>query len=121
MQRIGEPTELALRVLAEKVGLPQSNTAADASTLALAGHPPSATGTAHPSLHIGGQPPPLLPPQHSAQEFVCNRHWQRLHPRTGTLDFARDRKMMSVISEAEHPDGNSRQQQVDAGCDQRCD
>ncbi len=111
MQRIGEPTELALRVFAEKVGLPQAS-AAEGSTPMNAAHSPAANA-AHSSLHVGKQHQPHQ--QQSTQDFVCNGHWQRVHPRTGTLDFARDRKMMSVLSAAEHPDGGSRQQQVGLG------
>lgn len=65
VQRIGESTELALRVFAEKVGLPSNM-------------PPAAAD--------------------SPRDFVCNKYWQEHCSRVATLEFSRDRKMMSVLA-----------------------
>ncbi|KAK9840627.1 hypothetical protein WJX81_005487 [Elliptochloris bilobata] len=67
-QRVGEATEVALRVLAEKVGLP--GYAVMPGALASLGRQDRAT--------------------------FCNDHWQRELPKVSTLEFSRDRKMMSV-------------------------
>lgn len=68
-EKIGESTEVALRVLAEKVGLPGF----DSMPAALK----------------------LLSKQERA--FYCNRHWDLQFTRLATLDFERHRKMMSVL------------------------
>jgi Ca2+ transporting ATPase len=66
---VGEATEVALRVLAEKIGLP--GYAAMPAALA------------------------RLPPAERAA--YCNEHWARAHRRVAELEFSRDRKAMSVL------------------------
>lgn len=68
-QRVGEATEVALRVLAEKIGLP------------------------------GYSPMPSALSAMSRQERAtyCNDHWQQEWRKLHTLEFSRDRKMMSVL------------------------
>ncbi|KAG0606337.1 hypothetical protein M758_9G132800 [Ceratodon purpureus] len=68
-EKIGESTEVALRVLSEKVGLPGFDSM------------PSALG--------------ML----SKQERVsyCNHYWEQQFNKLSVLDFSRDRKMMSVL------------------------
>ncbi|KAK2077416.1 hypothetical protein QBZ16_004261 [Prototheca wickerhamii] len=68
-ERIGEATELALRVVAEKIGLP----AAQASPRLLEG----------------------LPREERAA--YCNRHWAARFPKIATVEFSRDRRRMSVL------------------------
>lgn len=68
-QRIGEATEVALRVLAEKIGL--------------SGY------SAMPSALQG------IPLQERAT--YCNDHWEQQHRKLYTLEFSRDRKMMSTL------------------------
>ncbi|CAB9501485.1 Sarcoplasmic/endoplasmic reticulum calcium ATPase [Seminavis robusta] len=70
-QRIGEPTEAALCVLAEKIG----------------GMAPVATDN--------DQPPPTPATLASANVLA----WRDVHPRHATLEFNRDRKSMSVLCE----------------------
>lgn len=65
--RIGEATEAALRVLTEKIGLPDVKE------------------------HIG-----LASLDPSARVLACNKYWQSLFKRDATLEFSRDRKSMSV-------------------------
>eukprot|EP00878_Enallax_costatus_P002773 GHUV01002963.1.p2 GENE.GHUV01002963.1~~GHUV01002963.1.p2 ORF type:complete len:560 (+),score=121.05 GHUV01002963.1:3990-5669(+) len=71
-QRIGESTELALRVFVEKVGLGGSET----NYLAPGSMWPSA-------------------------DCVCNKYWQQSFNRLAILEFSRDRKMMSVLVEGQ--------------------
>ncbi|KAK3234063.1 calcium-transporting ATPase [Cymbomonas tetramitiformis] len=68
-QKIGEATEVALRVLAEKVGLPGFDSMPHALT------------------------------RLSKQDRVsyCNNYWEGQFTRLATLEFTRDRKMMSVL------------------------
>ncbi|KAH9946272.1 calcium-transporting ATPase [Epithele typhae] len=66
---IGEPTEAALKVLAEKLPCPDGELAKSLSTLA-----PSARANA------------------------CNDYYERIIPRIQTFEFSRDRKMMSVLA-----------------------
>ncbi|GMH13644.1 hypothetical protein Nepgr_015485 [Nepenthes gracilis] len=68
-EKIGESTEVALRVLAEKVGLPGFDSM------------PSA-------LHMLSK--------HDRASY-CNHHWENQFKRVFVLDFSRDRKMMSVL------------------------
>lgn len=65
-QRVGEATELALRVLAEKIGL-----------LGYAAH----------ALDTLGK---------TERATYCNDHWQHDYKKVSTQEFTRDRKMMSV-------------------------
>ncbi|KAK9918863.1 hypothetical protein WJX75_007624 [Coccomyxa subellipsoidea] len=67
-QRVGEATEVALRVLAEKVGL--------------AGYSSMPEALAHLS--------------HRERATFCNDYWQHEYHRISALEFSRDRKMMSV-------------------------
>ncbi|PSC71819.1 calcium-transporting ATPase endoplasmic reticulum-type [Micractinium conductrix] len=71
-QRVGEATEVALRVLAEKVGLP--------------GYSRMPTALA------------AMPRQDRAT--YCNDHWEEEWKKVFTLEFSRDRKMMSVLCAA---------------------
>lgn len=68
-EKIGESTEVALRVLAEKVGLPGFDSM------------PSA-------LH--------MLTKHERASY-CNQYWERQFKRVSVLEFSRDRKMMSVL------------------------
>uniref|UniRef100_A0A1D2A032 Calcium-transporting ATPase n=1 Tax=Auxenochlorella protothecoides TaxID=3075 RepID=A0A1D2A032_AUXPR len=74
-QRIGEATEVALRVLAEKIGIP--GYAAMPHALARLGREERAT--------------------------YCNNHWAEVWRKSYTLDFSRDRRMMSTLCSG--PDG----------------
>lgn len=68
-QRVGEATEVALRVLCEKIGLP------------------------------GWQSMPQGLAGLSTRERAtyCNDHWEQSFRRVSTLEFSRDRKMMSTL------------------------
>eukprot|EP00208_Stichococcus_sp_RCC1054_P004292 CAMPEP_0206141516 /NCGR_PEP_ID=MMETSP1473-20131121/13205_1 /ASSEMBLY_ACC=CAM_ASM_001109 /TAXON_ID=1461547 /ORGANISM="Stichococcus sp, Strain RCC1054" /LENGTH=1055 /DNA_ID=CAMNT_0053536117 /DNA_START=143 /DNA_END=3310 /DNA_ORIENTATION=+ len=68
--RIGEATEVALRVLAEKIGL---------------------EGYAH-------MPDALRGLSRAERVTYCNDAWRADVPRLAVLDFSRDRKMMSVLT-----------------------
>ncbi|KAK4277395.1 hypothetical protein QN277_015400 [Acacia crassicarpa] len=68
-EKIGESTEVALRVLAEKVGLPGFDSM------------PSA-------LNMLGK--------HERASY-CNHYWEEQFRKIDMLDFSRDRKMMSVL------------------------
>jgi len=68
-QRIGEATEVALRVLVEKIGLPGYSAMPDA----------------------------LGKLSRQERSSFCNDHWTREHRRLAELEFTRDRKMMSVL------------------------
>lgn len=68
-EKIGESTEVALRVLAEKVGLPGFNSM------------PSA-------LHMLSN--------HERASY-CNHYWENQFKKVSLLEFSRDRKMMSVL------------------------
>ncbi|KAL3687065.1 hypothetical protein R1sor_013374 [Riccia sorocarpa] len=67
--KIGESTEVALRVLVEKVGLPGFDSMPSALTML------------------------------SKQERVsyCNQYWEQQFTKVSVLEFSRDRKMMSVL------------------------
>jgi Ca2+ transporting ATPase len=68
-EKIGESTEVALRVLSEKVGLPGFDSMPSALTML------------------------------SKQERVsyCNHYWEQQFNKLSVLDFSRDRKLMSVL------------------------
>ncbi|KAF5739482.1 calcium-transporting ATPase 3 endoplasmic reticulum-type isoform X1 [Tripterygium wilfordii] len=68
-EKIGESTEVALRVLAEKVGLPGFDSM------------PSA-------LHMLSK--------HERASY-CNHYWENQFKKMSVLEFSRDRKMMSVL------------------------
>lgn len=68
-EKIGESTEVALRLLAEKIGLPGFDTM------------PSA-------LHMLSK--------HERASY-CNRYWESQFKKVSVLEFSRDRKMMSVL------------------------
>ncbi|EEF52265.1 cation-transporting atpase, putative [Ricinus communis] len=68
-EKIGESTEVALRVLAEKVGLPGFDSM------------PSA-------LHMLSK--------HERASY-CNHYWENQFKKVSALEFSRDRKMMSVL------------------------
>jgi P-type Ca2+ transporter type 2A len=68
-QRVGEATEVALRVLCEKIGLPGWQSMPQG----LAGLPIRERAT------------------------YCNDHWEQSFRRVSTLEFSRDRKMMSTL------------------------
>jgi P-type Ca2+ transporter type 2C len=74
-ERVGEPTEAALCVLAEKIG--------GMSSFFEQGH------VDRQGLHFD------VPPSVLASSNV--NKWRELHPRTATLEFSRDRKSMSVL------------------------
>ena len=69
MKRVGEPTELALRVMAEKLGLPFP--------------PPAGQGGSQTEGGLHG--------------LACNQAWASRYERLGLLEFTRDRRMMSVL------------------------
>ncbi|XP_050214126.1 calcium-transporting ATPase 3, endoplasmic reticulum-type [Mercurialis annua] len=68
-EKIGESTEVALRVLAEKVGLPGFDSM------------PSA-------LHMLSK--------HERASY-CNHYWENQFKKVSALEFSRDRKMMSIL------------------------
>ncbi|DBA82876.1 TPA: Calcium-transporting ATPase 3, endoplasmic reticulum-type [Trebouxia sp. C0004] len=68
-QRVGEATELALRVLTEKIGL----------------------------LGYGSRALDSL--NRAERVTYCNDHWQNDYRKVCTLEFSRDRKMMSVLAQ----------------------
>ncbi|KAJ8531258.1 hypothetical protein K7X08_026692 [Anisodus acutangulus] len=68
-EKIGESTEVALRLLAEKVGLPGFDTM------------PSALN---------------MLSKHERASY-CNRYWESQFKKVSVLEFSRDRKMMSVL------------------------
>lgn len=68
-EKIGESTEVALRVLAEKVGLPG----------------------------FDSMPTALNMLSRVERSSYCNHYWQQQFKKVSILDFARDRKMMSVL------------------------
>ncbi|KAK4559876.1 hypothetical protein RGQ29_008884 [Quercus rubra] len=68
-EKIGESTEVALRVLAEKVGLPGYDSMPSALNML--------------SCH--------------ERASYCNHYWESQFKKISVLDFSRDRKMMSVL------------------------
>lgn len=68
-EKIGESTEVALRVLAEKVGLPGYDSMPSALNM-LSSH---------------------------ERASYCNHYWESQFKKISVLDFSRDRKMMSVL------------------------
>ncbi|XP_071922992.1 calcium-transporting ATPase 3, endoplasmic reticulum-type isoform X2 [Coffea arabica] len=68
-EKIGESTEVALRVLAEKIGLPGFDSM------------PSALN---------------MLSKHERASY-CNRYWENQFKKISALEFSRDRKMMSVL------------------------
>ncbi|KAL3505111.1 hypothetical protein ACH5RR_034952 [Cinchona calisaya] len=68
-EKIGESTEVALRVLAEKIGLPGFDSM------------PSALN---------------MLSKHERTSY-CNRYWENQFKKISVLEFSRDRKMMSVL------------------------
>lgn len=68
-QRVGEATEVALRVFAEKVGLPG----------------------------YSEMPWALARVPRAERATYCNDHWEQQHRKVFTLEFSRDRKMMSTL------------------------
>ncbi|PRW20976.1 calcium-transporting ATPase endoplasmic reticulum-type isoform A [Chlorella sorokiniana] len=71
-QRVGEATEVALRVLAEKIGLPG----------------------------YASMPAALAAMTRQERATYCNGHWGQEWRKLYTLEFSRDRKMMSVLCAA---------------------
>ncbi|ETV89473.1 hypothetical protein H257_00743 [Aphanomyces astaci] len=69
--RVGEPTEAALRVLTEKIGVPDKST--------------------HASVAARRQSDPASVVQHA------NTYWLDTYKKLATLEFSRDRKSMSVL------------------------
>ncbi|XXG48826.1 hypothetical protein AAC387_Pa02g3165 [Persea americana] len=72
--KIGESTEVALRVLAEKVGLPGFDSMPSALNM-LTKHERAA---------------------------YCNHYWEQQFKKVSLLEFSRDRKMMSVLCSRKH-------------------
>eukprot|EP00250_Pteridium_aquilinum_P003267 c13591_g1_i1 orf=692-3148(+) len=68
-EKIGESTEVALRVLAEKVGLPGFDSMPTALTML----------------------------SRSERTAYCNHYWEQQFKKVALLDFSRERKMMSVL------------------------
>ena len=93
-ERMGEPTEAALCVLAEKLGgmsrYLESNRIVD-----------------NHGLHLD------VPPSVLASANVAS--WREIHPRVATLEFSRDRKSMSVLCTFPHGDYPSTAEDVHAG------
>ncbi|KAG0465912.1 hypothetical protein HPP92_020076 [Vanilla planifolia] len=69
MKRLGESTEVALRVLVEKVGLPGFDSMPSALNMLT---------------------------KHERASY-CNRYWEHQFKKISVLEFSRDRKMMSVL------------------------
>ena len=80
-ERVGEPTEAALCVLAEKLG-------GMAHYMEGGGHMDKR------GLHFA------VPPSVLANANV--KEWRSMHPRRATLEFSRDRKSMSVLCDYPH-------------------
>ena len=93
-ERMGEPTEAALCILAEKLGgmshYLESNKKVD-----------------NRGLHLD------VPPSMLASANVGS--WRQLHRRVATLEFSRDRKSMSVLCKFPHGDYLSTAEDVHAG------
>ncbi|MCD9640960.1 Calcium-transporting ATPase 3, endoplasmic reticulum-type [Datura stramonium] len=68
-EKIGESTEVALRLLAEKIGLPGFDT----------------------------MPSALNMLSNYERASYCNRYWESQFKKVSVLEFSRDRKMMSVL------------------------
>ena len=68
-QRVGEATEVALRVFAEKIGLPG----------------------------YSDMPRALATVPRAERATYCNDHWEQQHRKVFTLEFSRDRKLMSTL------------------------
>ncbi|KAG7350911.1 calcium-transporting ATPase [Nitzschia inconspicua] len=81
-ERTGEPTEAALCVLAEKLGGMANNVRSGLAA------PPSTLASANVDA------------------------WRTIHPRRATLEFNRDRKSMSVLSDFSHSGGKSMQNRL---------
>lgn len=73
-EKIGESTEVALRVLAEKVGLPG----------------------------FDSMPSSLNMLSNHERASYCNHYWENQFKKIFTLEFSRDRKMMSVLCSRKH-------------------
>lgn len=97
-ERMGEPTEAALCVLAEKLG-GMSHYLEVGKTVDNRG------------LHLD------IPPSILASANVAS--WRDLHPRIATLEFSRDRKSMSVLCSFPRGDYPATVQDVHAGVPRR--
>ncbi|KAK4478314.1 hypothetical protein RD792_017603 [Penstemon davidsonii] len=73
-EKIGESTEVALRVLAEKIGLPGFDTMPSALDMLT---------------------------KHERASY-CNHYWEDQFKKVSLLEFSRDRKMMSVLCNRKH-------------------
>lgn len=93
-ERMGEPTEAALCVLAEKLGGMSHYLEGDKTV-------------DHRGLHLD------VPPSVLASANVAS--WRDSHPRIATLEFSRDRKSMSVLCTFPHGDYPSNAEDVHAG------
>eukprot|EP01023_Acetabularia_acetabulum_P010219 TRINITY_DN14679_c0_g1_i2.p1 TRINITY_DN14679_c0_g1~~TRINITY_DN14679_c0_g1_i2.p1 ORF type:complete len:763 (-),score=149.08 TRINITY_DN14679_c0_g1_i2:266-2374(-) len=69
-QRIGESTEVAIRILAEKIGLPG----------------------------YGDMPDSLSKLTKQERTMYCNQYWKDQYQKIQECEFSRDRKMMSVLT-----------------------
>lgn len=74
--RIGEPTEAALKVLVEKIGVPDARKQKEFEVLK----------SEDPATAVQ----------------YCNKFWQSQHKKLATLEFSRDRKSMSVLVGRSH-------------------
>ena len=97
-ERVGEPTEAALKVLVEKIGLPGKAKPTDPSLMckqarATAPHTeepqhamPCHSTASDPISHTPHSPHPQ-----------ANDYWNDAYPRNAVLEFSRDRKSMSTL------------------------
>lgn len=85
--RMGEPTEAALCVLAEKLG-------------GMSHYMDGNKKVDDRGLHLD------VPPSVLASANVAS--WREVHPRIATLEFSRDRKSMSVLCASPTPNGKAR-------------
>ena len=85
--RVGEPTEAALKVLAEKIGVPKAD------------EPPARAANGADPADDDEEPDRRRGSRDAARRRCerASRHWADRYERLATLEFSRDRKSMSVL------------------------
>lgn len=78
-QRVGEPTEAAMKVLSEKLGLPDAKLQRELVALRQQAQSEDSTSS------------PVVPPN------FCAQYWNEQYETLAILEFSRDRKSMSVL------------------------
>lgn len=99
--RTGEPTEAALRVMVEKLGLPNDMIVNDREDLRV--------------MIQRREDPALI----TASARVCSNFWESQFTKEATLEFTRSRKSMSVICAPAVPGASSKASQAVGGMRQR--